>query len=148
VISGTQTTEIAAPLEDVFAVAADLEHYPEWQDFLQRVTVLERDATGRAAVVRAEADAKVITLGMELRCTIDPSRRVAWRSQSGDLKAFDGAFELAGSGPDRTRATFTLDVDPGRKLGFLLRGGVGDRLRDRILDGMLGGLRTRAERGA
>jgi hypothetical protein len=33
------------------------------------------------------------------------------------------------------------------RLGMLLRGAVGDRLRDRVLGGMLDGLRARAERG-
>ncbi len=144
-IQGEQTTEIAAAPPGVFAILSDFERYPEWQDFLQRMTVLERDADGRPALVRAEADAKVTTLGMQLRCTHDPDRRVAWRAESGDLKAFDGAFDIADAGAGRSRVTFALQVDPGRKLGFLLRGGVGDRLRDRILEGMLDGLRRRAE---
>ena len=47
----------------------------------------------------------------------------------------------------RTRATFGLEVDPGFKLGLLLKGPVADSLRDRILQGMLDGLKTRAEQG-
>ena len=85
---------------------------------------------------------------MVLRATRDEPRRVAWRSESGDLKALNGAFDIADAGGGRTRATFGLEVDPGRRLGLLLRGSVGDRLRDRILDGMLDGLRRRAESGA
>ena len=50
-ISGDRTIDIGATPEAVFAVASDLEHYPEWQDFLQRVSVRERDAEGRATVV-------------------------------------------------------------------------------------------------
>jgi ribosome-associated toxin RatA of RatAB toxin-antitoxin module len=145
VIGGEQTTEIAAGAPAVFAVASDLERYPEWQDFLQRVTVRERDGDGRAALVDADADAKVTALRIELRCEHDAPRRVAWRAVGGDIKGFDGAFHIAEVGPDRTRVTFSLRVDPGFKLGLLLRGGVGDRLRDRILDGMLDGLRRRAQ---
>ena len=40
-----------------------------------------------------------------------------------------------------------LEVDPGFKLGLLLKGPVADSLRDRILQGMLDGLKTRAEQG-
>ena len=147
-ISGEQTTEIAAGPEAVYAIVSDLERYPEWQEFLQRVTVRERDGEGRPVLVEAEADATVRTLRIELRCTREPPRRVAWRSEGGDLKEMMGAFDLAEAGPGRTRATFRLDVDPGRKLGLLLRGALADRLRDHVLGGMLDGLRRRAESGA
>ena len=147
-IRGEQSTEIGASAEAVFAVASDLERYPEWQDFLQRVSVRERDADGRPTVVETEADAKVTTLKLVLRATRDEPRRVAWRSEGGDLKALSGAFDIADAGGGRTRTTFALEVDPGRRLGLLLRGSVGDRLRDRILDGMLDGLRRRAESGS
>jgi ribosome-associated toxin RatA of RatAB toxin-antitoxin module len=144
-ISGQQSTEVGAGPEAVFAVASDLERYPEWQDFLQRVTVRERDANGLPALVEAEADAKVTALKLLLRASRDEPRRVAWRSEGGDVKALAGAFDIAEQGPGRSRVTFSLEVDPGFKLGLLLRGGVADRLRDRILGGMLDGLRRRAE---
>lgn len=146
-ITGEQTTEIGAPPEAVFAVASDLERYPEWQDFLQRVVVKERDGDGRPTLVEAEANATVTALRLVLRATRDEPRRVAWRSEGGDIKSLSGAFELAPAGAGRTRATFRLEVDPGFKLGVLVRGGVADRLRDHILAGMLDGLRRRAEGG-
>jgi len=147
-ISGQQSTDVRASAQTVFAVASDLERYPEWQDFLQRVSVRERDAEGRATVVETEADAKVTALKIVLRATRDEPRRVAWRSEGGDLKALSGAFDIADAGGGRTRTTFALEVDPGRRLGLLLRGSVADRLRDRVLDGMLDGLRRQAESGA
>ena len=147
-IRGEQSTEIDASPEAVFAVASDLERYPEWQDFLQGVSVRERDADGSATLVEAEADAKVTKLKLVLRATRDEPRRVAWRTEGGDVKALSGAFDLAeAGGPGRTRATFGLEVDPGFKLGLLLKGPVADRLRDRVLNGMLDGLKRRAESG-
>jgi ribosome-associated toxin RatA of RatAB toxin-antitoxin module len=147
-IRGEQSTEIDASPEVVFAIASDLERYPEWQDFLHRVSATERDADGRATLVDAEADAKVTSLKLMLRATRDEPRRVAWRAEGGDVKGLNGAFDLAEAGPGRTRATFGLEVDPGFKLGLLLKGPVADRLRDRVLSGMLDGLKRRAERGA
>src|SRR3954449_13390780 len=115
-IRGEQSTEIDATPEAVFAVAPDLERYPEWQDFLQRVSVRERDPDGRATLVEAEADAKVTHLTLVLRATRDQPRRVAWRTEGGDVKALSGAFDLADAGtPGRTRTTFGLEVDPGFK---------------------------------
>ena len=147
-IRGEQSTEIDASPEAVFAVASDLERYPEWQDFLQRVSVRERDPDGRATLVEAEADAKVTKLKLVLRATRDEPRRVAWRAEGGDVKALSGAFDIAeAGGPGRTRATFGLEVDPGFKLGLLLKGPVADRLRDRVLTGMLDGLKRRSEQG-
>ena len=147
-IRGEQSTEIGASAETVFAVASDLERYPEWQDFLQRVVVKERDADGRATLVEAEADAKVTALKLVLRATREQPRRVAWRREAGDVTALSGAFDIVEAGPGRTRATFGLEVDPGFKLGLLLKGPVADRLRDRVLTGMLDGLKQRAEHGA
>ena len=147
-IRGEQTTEIDASPEAVFAIASDLERYPEWQDFLQRVSAVERDADGRATLVDAEADAKVTGVKLKLRATRDEPRRVAWRAEGGDIKGLSGAFDLAEAGPGRTRATFGLEVDPGFKLGLLLKGPVADRLRDRVLTGMLDGLKHRAETGS
>ena len=144
-IRGERSIEIGASPEAVFAVASDLERYPEWQDFLNRVEVRERDADDRPTLVEAGADAKVTTLRILLRATREEPRRVAWRSEKGDLKALNGAFDLAEAGPGRTRASFGLEVDPGFKLGLLLKGPVADSLRDRILQGMLDGLKTRAE---
>jgi uncharacterized membrane protein len=146
-IRGEQSTAIEAGLEAVYAVASDLERYPEWQDFLQRVTVRERDASGRATLVEAEADAKVTAVKLVLRASREEPRRVAWRSEGGSVKALSGAFDLAEAGPGRTRATFGLEVDPGGGLSLLLRGKVGERLRDRVLAGMLEGLKRRAEGG-
>jgi ribosome-associated toxin RatA of RatAB toxin-antitoxin module len=146
-ISGQRSTDVDASPDTVFAVASDLERYPDWQDFLQRVSVRDRDADGRPALVEAEADAKVTALKLVLRVTREEPRRVAWRSEGGDVKGLSGAFDIAEQGPGRSRVTFSLEVDPGFKLGLLLRGGVADRLRDRILGGMLDGLRRRAEAG-
>jgi ribosome-associated toxin RatA of RatAB toxin-antitoxin module len=146
-IRGEQSTDVGAGPETVFAVASDLERYPEWQDFLQRVTVRERDPSGAPALVEAEADAKVTALKLVLRATREEPRQVAWRAEGGDVKALSGAFDITEQGPGRSRVTFRLEVDPGFKLGLLLRGAVADRLRERVLSGMLDGLRRRAESG-
>jgi ribosome-associated toxin RatA of RatAB toxin-antitoxin module len=146
-ISGSRSTDVAASPEAVFAVASDLERYPEWQNFLQAVRVRERDADGAPTLVEAQADAKVTSLKLVLRATRDAPQQVAWRSEGGDVKALAGAFDIAELGARRSAVTFRLDVEPGFKLGLLLRGGVGDKLRDRILGGMLDGLRRRAEGG-
>src|SRR3954447_17427559 len=97
-IRGEQSTEIDASEQAVYAIASDLERYPEWQDFLQRVSVRERDPAGRATLVDAEADAKVTKVRLRLRATRDEPRRVAWRAEGGDVKGLSGAFDLQDAG--------------------------------------------------
>src|SRR5690606_9425093 len=46
-ITGERSVEIDAPIEQVFAIAADIERAPEWQGSLQEVDVESRDGDGR-----------------------------------------------------------------------------------------------------
>ena len=39
--------------------------------------------------------------------------------------------------------TYAVQVDPGRRLGLLLHGGVADRVRARVVDGAVDDLRAR-----
>ena len=50
-------------------------------------------------------------------------------------------------GGGRTRATYTLESDPGRILGMLLRGPAEAKVRDFLVGGAAEGLKERAERG-
>ena len=43
-LEGTRSIEIAAPRERCFAIAADLDHLPEWHGAMTEVEVLQRDA--------------------------------------------------------------------------------------------------------
>ena len=52
-------------------------------------------------------------------------------------------MEDLGSG--RTRATYGLEVDPGRMLGMLLRGPAEGKVRDFLVGGAADGLKERAE---
>jgi hypothetical protein len=51
----------------------------------------------------------------------DPPHRLTFtRVESDDIDRLDASWELAEVGPDRTRATYTLAVDPG-PVGMLAR---------------------------
>jgi uncharacterized membrane protein len=56
-LEGTRSIEIAAPRERCFAIAADVDHVPEWHGSMTEVEVLERDDEGRATVVESKLDA-------------------------------------------------------------------------------------------
>jgi uncharacterized membrane protein len=146
-IRGERTVEIDAPLERCYEIAADVEHAPEWQGSLKDVEVLERDGHRRAIRVETESDAKVRTVRARLRFTYDPPTRIDWEQEKGDVKSLHGWWQLDDLGDGRTRATYGLDVDPGRVLGLLLRGPVEASVRDFLLGGAAEGLKGRAEAG-
>ena len=70
-IEGSASAEIAAPIEEVFAVAADVEGSPRWQPEIKVAECLERNDDGHQVLVRTETDAKVRRLGSTLRFGYD-----------------------------------------------------------------------------
>jgi ribosome-associated toxin RatA of RatAB toxin-antitoxin module len=144
-LTGERTVEIDAPLETCFDIAADIEHAPEWQGSLRDVEVLERDGEGRALVVETESDAKVKTVRTRLRFSYAPPGRIEWVQEKGDVKSLTGWWDLEDLGDGRTRATYGLEVDPGRMLGLLLRGPAESAVRDFLLGGAAEGLKAHAE---
>jgi ribosome-associated toxin RatA of RatAB toxin-antitoxin module len=144
-ISGERTVEIDAPVEECFEIAADVEGAPEWQGSLLDVEVLERDAEGRPELVETESDAKVKKVKARLRFSYHPPNEIRWIQEKGEVKSLEGWWDLEDLGDGRTRATYALDVDPGRVLGMLLRGPVKDQVRNFLLGGAAEGLKRQAE---
>ena len=77
-IRGERQVEIAAPIEQVFAIAADIEHAPVWQGSLKDVEVLSKDADGRAETVETESDAKVKRVKARLKFSYDEPTSITW----------------------------------------------------------------------
>jgi uncharacterized membrane protein len=144
-ITGERSVEIDAPIQRVFDIAADIENAPAWQGSLKDVEVLERDADGRAKLVETVNDAKVKTVKTKLSFTYTSPTEIRWRQEKGDVKSLDGWWTLEDLGGERTRATYALDVDPGRMLGMLIRGPVEGQVRDFLLGDAADGLKRTAE---
>jgi uncharacterized membrane protein len=143
-IRGEKSTEVAAPIDEVYAVLVDVDDYPRWQSDVKSVKVLERDDQGRPLVAEITQDAKVRTLTVRVRYTHHAPREMTWRLDGkADVKAMDGAWRLEDLGGARTRATYSLSVDPGMALGLLLRGPVEQKVTDHVLGGALESLRAR-----
>ena len=146
-IKGDKSVEIEAPIERVFEIAADIQNAPEWQGSLKDVEVLERDGDKRASLVETASDAKVKTVKARLRFSYDEPTNITWVQEKGDTKSLRGWWDLEDLGGGRTRATYGLDVDPGRMLGMLLRGPVEGQVRNFLLGGAAEGLKKHAEAG-
>jgi uncharacterized membrane protein len=144
-ITGERSVEIDAPIQRVFDIAADIENAPAWQGSLKDVEVLERDGDGRPSLVDTVNDAKVKTVKNKLSFTYNSPTEIRWRQEKGDVKSLVGWWKLEDLGGDRTRATYALEVDPGRMLGMLIRGPVEGQVRDFLLGNAADGLKRTAE---
>jgi carbon monoxide dehydrogenase subunit G len=146
-ITGSSTAEIDAPLERVWEVVEDVEDAPNWQGGLKGLHALERDDDGRAIVCEADNDAKVLSVKSMVRFQYEAPTRLAWSQEKGQLKSVDGSWDLEELGDGRTRATYSLAVDPGRRLGMIVRGPLVDVLRDMLAGARAGELKRAIEGG-
>jgi len=144
-IEGRESIEIDAPIDAVYAVAADVEHLPRWQHDITAVEVIERDADGQQVLVDTATDAKVRTLRSRLRFSYTPPTEVRWRQESGDVKELDGTWTFEDLGDGRTRATYWMRVDLGRVLSLVIRGPIVGVLRGQLVDSMPAKLKADVE---
>jgi uncharacterized protein YndB with AHSA1/START domain len=146
-LHGSSSADVDAGVQRCWAVVADVDAWTQWTGGLSQVTVVERDAQGRVAVCDTVNDAKVKKVTVRVAITYDPPHRLSFTLlHSDDVKAMDGAWDLEELGPDRTRATFALALDPG-KVGLLARP-LERALRPLIVGGRADELaRTVAQRG-
>jgi ribosome-associated toxin RatA of RatAB toxin-antitoxin module len=146
-LDGESTAEIAAPIGRVWALVEDVCRAPEWQAGMKALRAIERDEQQRVSVAEVEVDARVRSLRARIR--FDYSQAPAalrWRSEGGDIKSLNGAWELRELPGERTRARYFTEVDLGR-LGLVIRGPVVGLLRDQLAGGRARELAEAVERG-
>ena len=144
-ITGSSSAEIDAPVEQVWEVVEDVLSAPEWQGGLKAMEEIERDADGRVVLAESGSDAKVRTIKSIVRFSYDAPTRLSWRQERGELKSVDGAWELEDLGGERTRASYRLEVELGRKLGLIIRGPLVDVLRGQLVSARAKELKERVE---
>jgi ribosome-associated toxin RatA of RatAB toxin-antitoxin module len=147
VLTGSSTAEVEAPIEQVWALVEDVERAPRWQGGLKEMHALERDDEGHAILCQAEADARVRTIKSTVRYTYNAPTTLAWRQEKGELKSVDGRWELEDLGGNRTRATYSVEVDLGRVLSLVIRGPLVDLLRGMFVSARAGELKQAIESG-
>ena len=146
-LNGSSTAEIDAPLQHVWALVQDVEAAPQWQGGLKALRAIERDSEGRPVLCESESDAKVRSIKSTVRFSYDGPNLLRWSQEKGELKSVDGSWELEDLGGDRTRATYSLDVDFGRMLGMVIRGPLVDVLRGMLVNARAGELKHAGEDG-
>lgn len=144
-LSGENTIDVDAPPQACFDLVCDIEGYPEWQTQVREAKVLERDADGRPLIAETVSDAKVRTLRYRLRYDYDPPNGMSWTFVDGDVKGLEGEYRFEALDGGRTRVTFRLAVDPGRRLGLLLRGPLANEVREYVMGTTLAELKATVE---
>jgi carbon monoxide dehydrogenase subunit G len=144
-MGGNASAEIEAPLEEVWRAVEDVLASPDWQGGVVAMSALERDGEDRATLVEVENDIKVRHVKTQVRFRYEPPSVLSWIQEKGDLKSVTGSWRLEDLGDRRTRATYTLDADPGRVLGMLIRGPVESAVRAMLVNARPGELKARVE---
>jgi ribosome-associated toxin RatA of RatAB toxin-antitoxin module len=131
--------DIAAKPDDVMAVIADFEHYPDWVDSMKSAEVLTSVA-GKAKTVRMVLDHTLVKDNYVLAYEWKPYA-VRWKLIEGNLlKAMDGSYLLKPNGA-KTTVTYTLAVD----INMPMIGMFKRKAEKTIIDSALKGLKKRVE---
>lgn len=140
-----RSTEASAPPDVVFAVACDLETYPEWATGVVEVEVLERDEAGRPSRAVFVVDGFVKRISYELEYEYDLPHIISWKAVPGDdIREMEGSYEFRPTDGGGTAIAYALRVAPNFSVpGFLRR-----QAEKQIVQAALRGLRLRAEEQA
>jgi ribosome-associated toxin RatA of RatAB toxin-antitoxin module len=144
-MGGSASAEIDAPMDEVWAEVEDVLAAPQWQGGVVAIEALESDAENRPTLVEIENDIKVRHVKTQVRFRYEAPTVLSWTQEKGDLKSVTGSWKLEDLGDGRTRATYTIDSDPGRMLGMVIRGPVEAAVRAMLVNARPGELKARIE---
>lgn len=127
---------IAASPAQVYAIARDVERFPEFMPDVQRITILEADPDGRRQVV--EWVGLIPTFKLTVKWTEedlwdDVARTCAFRQVKGDFTEYGGLwrFEAEGEGTRfESEVTYELEIPT---IGPLIRGVVRKIMTDNMI---------------
>jgi ribosome-associated toxin RatA of RatAB toxin-antitoxin module len=137
----SSTITIAAPPDQVLAVIADIDSYPEWTGQIKSAEVVQTTADGKPAQARFVMDAGVLKDEYTLAYDWNPDG-VSWElvGKSSVQKSQQGSYTLAAAG-DGTEVTYHLAVDISMPmLGMFKR-----KAEKMIMDSALKELKKRVE---
>lgn len=103
------STIIGAPLARVYALAKDVERFPEFMPDLESVAVLERHPTGTVTAWVGRVQGRKIRWVEEDEWD-DARHTCTFRQRSGDFGRYEGAWQFEAL-PDGTRTSLTVDFE-------------------------------------
>jgi len=130
--TATETITIAAPHDQVWAIATDLERYPEWAHDVKDVVITSRDDDGRPS----EVEFRTSALGRSTHYTLhydysEAPGALAWTMVKGDIqRSIEGAYRFTPTDDGGTTVQYDLAIE----LVVPLPGFVKRRAERRILN--------------
>jgi uncharacterized protein YndB with AHSA1/START domain len=120
-LQGTSEADVDAPIERCWEVVEAIDRAPQWQQGMESVQVLERDAQDRPSLCEIVVDAKFTKLKLRVTVAYEPPHRLVFTQHGpGSVEHLEGSWELSEVGPNRTHARYALALDPG-KVGLMAR---------------------------
>ena len=147
----SDSVRINASPEEVIAVIADLEDYPNWSEGFTSVEIVTTHDDGAAKDAAFSISTPVGKDTYEISYVWTGNAAVSWTLNSDDagkpkssmMKKLDGTYRLTPDG-DGTKVTYELEIDPKiPMMGFMKK-----KAASTIVDQALNGLKQRVEKGA
>jgi ribosome-associated toxin RatA of RatAB toxin-antitoxin module len=137
----SKTVEVSAPAEQIMAIVADFEAYPEWNEEIKGCWILARYEDGRASQLRLDTSVQGMD-GTYIQAVYYPgANQIQTVMQQGDLfSKQEQVFAVVEMGPT-TLLTVDLDVEVSMPIpAMMVKKVVND-----ALDHLAGNLKARAE---
>ncbi len=139
----TEHMSVSASPERCFAVAADIERYPEWAADIKEVVVEERDDQGRPVLVTFRAAAFGRSASSTLRYDFSQAPHVlSWKLTKGDITSkWDGSYVFDPDEGVGTDVTYHLEAE----LRVPIPGFIKNRAQSRVMSTAIRELKARVE---
>lgn len=130
--TASDTITISASPEEVWAIATDLERYPQWARDVKDVVITSRDENGRPL----EVEFRTSALGRSTHYTLqydysEAPKALAWTMVKGDIqRSIEGAYRFEPTADGGTLVQYDLAIE----LVVPLPGFVKRRAERRILN--------------
>ncbi len=135
----SRTVVIDAPIEKVFQIISDYDHYAEFLSEVKRIHTSDRK--GNEVKVHYEIEV-MKTIKYTLKMHEQPPKRVDWSFVEGEfMKDNHGSWQLEPAGEGKTKATYSIEM----KLGALVPNSIVKALVENSLPKMLEAFKKRAE---
>jgi hypothetical protein len=114
--------EVAANADHCYRLLCDVRRVPEWVSGVADVAIVERDAQGRASLVRFTSMPGRGSLRYLLRYSYDDeSRTLRWQTEVDEERGLAGAATVVGLGPARARLRYELSTSAASTLPIWAR---------------------------
>lgn len=145
-----QSVQVAAPIEQVYRIARDVEAFPQFMDDLQSLTVTERSEDGHRTV------SEWVGLIREFKMTVKWTQEDLWdddahcdtfRMLKGDMDSMEGVWQFTAESPEQTRFDSSVDYEYNVPLiGPMVKNLIKKKMTDN-LQATLEAIKQRAEAG-